>query len=57
MNTEQAMNIMEQAVLLATKSAQSINDQKLIISAWETIKDELSKPQDACPIRGTDELQ
>ena len=43
MNYEQAMNIMEQAVMLAVKGAQTLNDVKLIVTAWETIKAKLNE--------------
>lgn len=42
MTQEQATKVMEQAVMLAIKGVQNINDAKLIIAAWETIKKELA---------------
>lgn len=44
MNYEQAMNIMEQAVLLALKGVQTTQDAKAILIAWDTVKP-LIKPE------------
>ena len=47
MTQEQAINIMEQATMLAVKGTTSINDMKLIITAWDTLKMKLNEVKNA----------
>lgn len=46
MNNEQAMNIMEQAVLLALKGCQTTQDAKAILIAWDTVKPLIKEKED-----------
>ena len=44
MNFEQAMEIMEQAVQMAVKGCQKIDDMKAILIAWDTVKPCIKEP-------------
>ena len=39
MELNQAINVTEQAVMLAVKNVGSVEDMELILSAWKTVKE------------------
>ena len=38
MNPKQAVEVMEQAVLLAVRGCNNIKDMKMVLVAWDTVK-------------------
>ena len=46
MNTEQAMQIMEQAIMLALKGCATTQDAKAVLIAWDEVKAKLKEQRD-----------
>ena len=46
MNLDQALQIMEQAVMLALKGCATPNDAKAVLMAWDTVKPLIHEPKD-----------
>ena len=46
MNTEQAMQIMEQAIMLAIKGCATTQDAKAVLIAWDEVKAKLKEQRD-----------
>lgn len=44
MTQEQAIQIMEQAVLLAVRGCNNIKDMKMVLVAWDTVKPLIQEP-------------